>query len=463
MALGAYLCFLAAAVAYVNADWRRGWFVVPLCGAIQDPVRKLTPDVPVAISFAVVGIFALILLRARDEMLEDVRDFVRRFPSVYTATFIFLLALGIAAFNGLFTYGFDKWKVPVLSFATYMAPMVAILFGYTWLRREEQIYRLFEWYSIITSVALVGTVLEYLRVDSRLLGMVGFEGDFIRHLPGIQIRLLSGFYRSPDIMAWHAATLTTIGIAMSLRFGLDKRALIWSATAGWGFLNCMIAGRRKAVYYVMVFSAMFLWRYMRRVKSGQVFAMIGVAAVLGLVVQNLAEGSQTSVYATTAMASQEELATRFEGGVMETFRQFGYLGAGLGTATQGVRHLIGTDLNIGWQEGGLGKLAMEVGLPGIIALLALGLALTKLLMTLTRIPDVEGSSQFLRVTLFALVVANGANFIASAQAYSDAVLSLMAGFFVGCLFAAAALDERLPAKQPAVAVTTQPLTAPVTA
>lgn len=463
MALALYICFLAAASAYASNDWRKGWYVIPLCAVLQDPVRKLTPNVPVTISFAVVGVFGIVLLGARDEMLDDVRDFVRRFPSLYTATFVFLLALVIAAFNGLFTYGFDKWKVPLLSFATYVAPLVAILFGYTWLRREEMLYRFFRWYAALTSVALIGTVLEYVRVDSRVLGMVGFEGDFIRHLPGIQIRLLSGFYRSPDIMAWHASTLVVIGMAMALRSGLDKQALIWSAAAGWGFFNCMIAGRRKAIYYVLVFVAAFLWRYLRRVKSGQLFAMIGVGLVIGLVVRNLAEGEQTSIYATTAIASQEELTSRIEGGVMETFRQFGYLGAGLGTATQGVRHLLGTDINIGWQEGGLGKLAIEVGLPGIIALLFLGYVVFKLLMTLTRIPDVEGSSQFLRVLLFALVVANGANFIASAQAYSDAVLSLMAGFFVGCLFAAAALDERLPAKPAAAPLSSPPLNSPARA
>jgi hypothetical protein len=66
----------------------------------------------------------------------------------------------------------------------------------------------------------------------------------------------------------------------------------------------------------------------------------------------------------------------------------------------------------------------------------------RLLLILTSIGDVPGSSQFLRAMLFALVAANIANFIASAQAYTDAVLALTAGFLVGGLFAAAALDER---------------------
>jgi hypothetical protein len=462
-ALAIYMVFFAAACAYAGVDWRRAWFFVPLCGVLQDPVRKLTPNTPVAVSFAVVGLFAVILFSARDDIAAHLRDFVRRFPNLYSATFFFLLMLIVAAFNGLFTYGFDKWKVPLLSFTTYVAPLVAILFGYTWLQREEMLYRFWAWYSVLTSVALIGTVLEHLRVRWAVLGMVGYEGDILRYMPGIQIRLLSGFYRSPDIMAWHAATLAVIGISMALRQGLDKGALLWSAAAGWGFFNCMIAGRRKAIYYVLVFVAVFLWRYLRRVRAGQLFAMVGVAIVMWLVVRNIALGDQTSVYAETAIASSGEIAGRLEGGVMETFRQFGYLGAGLGTATQGVRHLLGSDLNIGWQEGGLGKLAMEVGLPGMIALLAIAATLTRLLLLLTRLPDVEGSSQFIRAMLFALVAANAANFIASAQAYSDAILALLTGFFVGCLFATAALDERLVALQAATPAPPQQLTSPAPA
>jgi hypothetical protein len=385
------------------------------------------------------------IFRARDEILADLGDFVRRFPTLYTASFVFLLMLVIAAFNGLFTYGFDKWKVPLLSFVTYIAPLTAVLFGYTWLRREEMLYRFFRWYAVLTSVALIGTVLEHMRVESRLLGMVGFAGDFIRYMPGIQIRLLSGFYRSPDIMAWHAATLASIGIAMALRAGLTKQAILWSGAAGWGLYTCLIAGRRKAVYYILVFVATFLWRYLRRVQAGQLFGMIGVGIIMAFVVRTILAGEQTSVYAETAMATQEELTSRIEGGIFETFQQFGYLGAGLGTATQGVRHLLGTDLNVGWQEGGLGKLAIEVGLPGIVALIAILATLARILLTLTGIPDVEGSSQFVRAMLFALVIANMAFFVASAQAYSDAILALMTGFFAGCLFATARLDELLAA------------------
>lgn len=458
MALALYLAFLGAACAYALVDWRRGWLLVVICGVLQDPVRKLSAGTPVWISFAVVALYATILFSARHDMAAFLRDFSRRFANVYTAIFVFILLLLISALNGLITYGFDKWKAPAVSLFTYLVPLVAVGLGYAWLNREEWMFRFFHLYAAITSVALIGTALEYMRVQSRIVGMVAFEGDYIRHLPGIQIRLLSGIYRSPDVMAWHAAMLTSIAIALALRGGFGRPMLLWGGVASWGFFNCMIAGRRKAIYFVVVFALSFLWRYVRRIQNRQVLAMLGVLLLLAGVVRYFASGQETSIYARGALASRAEVAQRLEGGALETFRQVGLMGAGLGTATQGVHHILGAK-DLGWQEGGLGKLAVEVGLPGIIALAVIAWMITRLLLLLTRIGDVPGSSQFVRAMLFGLAAANGTGFMASAQAYSDAVLALTSGFLVGCLFATAALDERLPAEakewsgglQPAVA------------
>ena len=54
---------------------------------------------------------------------------------------------------------------------------------------------------------------------------------------------------------------------------------------------------------------------------------------------------------------------RLEGGLSGTVEQAGIMGAGLGTATQGVYHVLREDTGttLGWQEGGLGKLAIELG------------------------------------------------------------------------------------------------------
>lgn len=444
MITASFLALLGLAVTVSLTDWRRGWILAVICGVVQDPVRKLTPGMPVALSLSVVVVYMTILVAISERIQRGAREFGRRFPALTSRFGILFFFLLLAAANGLITFGVSSWKAPLLSLFIYLAPIPAVLLGFLYLEREDMLYAFFRFYTLLTSAVLIGSLFEYLRFDWRALGMVLQEGDYIRHLPGIQIRMISGFYRAPDIMAWHAATMTSIAIGMIVRRGIGRNAWPWMAAAGWGFFNCMISGRRKAIYYVAVFALALLWRYMSRLKPAQVAAVAAAGLVLAGVIHRMSSNEKTSVYAKGALTTQEEVTERLSGGVLDTFEQFGIMGAGLGTATQGAHYLVADAQagKLGWQEGGLGKLAVELGLPGLIAVALLAWVLVRVLLRITKVPDFPESSQLSRVILFALLVANVANFMASAQAYSDPVIVLITAFFAGCLFATTTLDER---------------------
>jgi hypothetical protein len=451
MILPLYLLLLAGACVVASNNWRRGWLLLPVFAILQDPVRKMTAGTPVVLSFSIMAIYAAVLFSARATLAAHLRELNRRFPALFTAISLLALFIVLGTVNGFFTFGAEHWRVPLLSLGLYVAPLPAVIVGYAFLQREEDLYRFFRLYAVITSIALIGTLLEYWRVKVPGLGIVALPFDYYRHFFGIQVRLLSGFYRAPDIMAWHAAMLTSIGLVMTLRPGSNR--LIWMGVAGWGFLNCLLSGRRKATYFVLSFAAVMVWRYFRRLQAKQVLAVIAAIILVGLIVQNVAAGRESNVYVRGAKTSRAEILFRLGGGVIETFRQFGLLGAGLGAATQGTRHLPGGTKAVGWQEGGLGKLAVELGLPGLLAVVLFAVILMRLLLRLTAIGDVPGSTQFTRVALFSFFVANATGFMASAQAYTDGMLALTTAFLAGCLLATAALDERLtaPETQPALA------------
>jgi hypothetical protein len=347
----------------------------------------------------------------------------------------------------------------MISLFIYLAPLPAVLIGYLYIDREETLYRFLAFYSIVTSAALIGTVLEYLRFDWRVLGMVHQTGDYLRYLPGMEIRMLSGFYRGPDIMAWHAATLACIGIAMVVRAGIQRSALWWSMVASWGCFNAIISGRRKAIYFIAVFAAVFLWRYFRQLKTQHVVGFVVAAMAIAFVVHEVSSHEESSVYTRAALTTQREVTDRLEGGLFDTIQQFGYLGAGLGVATQGAYHVTDDAANMvsGWQEGGLGKLAVELGVPGLLAVAFLVWRVFFTMNRIARFPDLPGTSQLARAMLFAMIIANIANFAASAQAYSDPVLTLLTAFFAGCLFATSKLDEQQPAPAPEAAPQRPPL------
>jgi hypothetical protein len=215
---------------------------------------------------------------------------------------------------------------------------------------------------------------------------------------------------------------------------------------------------------IAVFTITFLWRYFRKLTTAQVVSFGLVGVLMLLVAAKVSQNEESSVYTKAAYTTQEELWGRLEGGLSETVAQAGIMGAGLGTATQGVYHVLRTDTSttLGWQEGGLGKLAIELGVPGLLAIAVLGVIMLLTMLKISAHPDVAGSSQLARAALFAIIAANVVEFIVSAQAYSDPVLTLLTAFFVGCMFATAALDERLAEAEAAVKETTGPRKTPLT-
>lgn len=453
-----FISLLVFTMAVSLVDWRTGWMMAVFCGILQDPARKLTPGTPVVMTLSIVFVYVIIVFVRQQSLKAHFADMTRRFTMLSAPGMALMIALFVAAVNGLFTFGMGLWKVPALSLFLYIVPLPAVVLGYMYPQREEQIIKFLSFYAIVTAIALIGTPLEYFNVQSPALGMVALPEGYIRYLQGLEIRVLSGFYRAPDIMGTHAAMATAIGISMAVRSSL-KKAWPWILLAGWGFLACMLSGRRKAIYMVAVFALAFFWRYLRRLNVTQVvvFGLLAIAMVV--VIQKMKSDELANVYVEGAVATRSEMFGRLEGGAVETVAQFGFFGAGLGTATQGVRHLTGNDVNVGWQEGGLGKLAMELGVPGLLAALLAAFALFSLLLKITRFPDEPASSQLVRATLFGLVVAHAINFAVSSQTYSDAALTLLAAFLLGNLLATSALEER----QAEQVVALHPLTSRATA
>lgn len=437
-----FLAFLLLSASIALIDWRRGWYFAILCGVLQDPVRKLTPGSPVVMTFSMVLIYVLVLIAGQASLRRGLRDLGQRMSGLYLSGLLLAVALSLAAVNGLMTFGLEYWKIPALSLVIYVLPLPAAILGYVSFGDDRQVTRLLTFYAAITTIALIGVPLEYNGVTWRALGLVGLTPTTIRYLPGLEIRMLSGFYRAPDVMGWHAAMLTIIGVTMALRAKVLSRAWPWMLITGWGFFNCILSGRRKAVYMVAVFAVAFVWRYARRLTATQIVSFASIGLVVAFVLHNLASSQQADVYVRGTVTTSDEIFARLEGGFTGTIEQTGLMGAGLGTATQGMYHLATKSLSaFGWQEGGLGKLTVELGVPGLLAVAILLFACLRVMLAITRAPDEEGTSQLLRVALFAIAAANFVNFLVSAQAYSDPLLTLLTAYLVGALLGTATLND----------------------
>jgi hypothetical protein len=199
-----------------------------------------------------------------------------------------------------------------------------------------------------------------------------------------------------------------------------------------------------------------------------VMAFIGYVGIVGFVSPDLVQDSYTK-------NMKVENAQRFEGYALRgqsvfvdlprrvnvagwqplawSVETFGWLGAGLGSGSQGTNEIVEAHNIDRWAaEGGLGKMAMELGIPGILVALwlvrALGHHLHEELAPLATRSPKHARMAF---GLLAFLLANVATFSVATQAYSDLFVLLILGWCLGFLFAMPVLAARESVQQQAAA------------
>ena len=417
-------------------NWRAGLFLVVLVGALQDPVRKLEPGAPsyfVLSALPVVGATLAGLAVERVSLFTQLR---RIAPRLYTAMGWLLAAL-VLAFIVVLQHGLGAWKLGAVGFLAYGSPLIAIAIGLVWAGDPGEVQRLMRFYCVVTAVMLIGTVLEKREIwtDWPALGTSTMGFEWVRHRPGAVIKLVAGFYRSPDTMGWHAATMVMLclSIASRQRFG---RAWPWLLLAAWGGLCLFLGGRRKTimmpVVWILVMSLGSIVRGRLRLSLFWVLA----AAVGGAILVGKGISQEGDEYLEYAASAPGELMARVEGqslqGTWGTLQQSGFLGLGLGTATQGRQHL-NLELPRAWQEDGVSKIMVELGVPGFILFAVFALTLLREIYATVRAPHLADDR--LSLALVGLVVANACSFIISHQIYGDFVISFLTAFFIGVVLA----------------------------
>ena len=93
MLAGVFVSFVVLGGAVATRNWRHGLFMFLLVGALQDPVRKLTPGTPVLFVLSGLPIWMGAFLGGLG--LGDIRlaSFAEESPRLAAATKIFLLSL----------------------------------------------------------------------------------------------------------------------------------------------------------------------------------------------------------------------------------------------------------------------------------------------------------------------------------------------------------------------------------
>ncbi len=353
-------------------NWRQGLYMGIFLDVLRDPVRKLTSGEPAWMTQVMVPVWAAIFVGCMIQETGVARDLRRFFPGVRKGVLVLCASLLPGLVMSMLLYQ-NGWLVAAIGGVSYLGPLAGLLIGACLANEKRDVFRFLRLYIIVNSLAFVGSPAEYFRLD--WVGLGGMAGvEWIRHIPGVQVRMISGFFRSPDIAGFHAANVMVLAALLAIpKFRSDKVRPLWLVLAAWAMSVVFLAGRRKMLAIPLVFLFVFVGvnAIRRQRNAGRSISFLLMAViVLGVGVTYVLSGDteldqHTAYYSTILGDAIPKLYDSSFGQSIETVRQSGILGSGLGVASQGAQYT-GIDRRGVWQEDGTSRLFKELGVVGVI-------------------------------------------------------------------------------------------------
>lgn len=461
--LALLLLLVACALAFIN--WRYSLVLCVLTAILQDPLRKIAPGQPVYFVVFVGAVFAAAWLGAFASKIRLAPNSIVGWrQNVGTPFNLFVLLAGFQAIHSLAVY--QNPTMTAIGVLSYFAPIPAVVFAYQFAMNQgmKGVRGWMKFYVVIGIVALSTVILESVGVNWPILGEVG-EGVWISG-QGEYYKGNSGIFRAAEIAGWHGATVACFAFIAfrGRRLSLPKLFLLICLIIFLFYVGAL-TGRRKMIIAISIFIFAYislnLWFNSGQGKLAVLAAILGVVtyiAVAGWVGHGPgelrerssqlgdAEGTGFTRYSARAETVFADVPIRLRSMGLRPIEwaidSHGWLGGGLGIGSQGAQHFNG--VGSGAAESGLGKLTVELGVPGLLLafwlILAIGRYIWRMLGILTRESKAHANFAF---GLVAFLVANAATFSIATQAYGDIFVLLSLGLTLGFLFAQLGLARKL--------------------
>ncbi len=440
-------------------DWKKGLFLIIPIALIQDPLRKLTPDQPVFFVILVGIVFGASVAGGVLRRIPIKLNPIPRWTKEMRApTLLFLFVLLMQALIALVLYG--NPMLPAIGMLFYLSPGLALIMGYHFAARKglTGLERWLKIYLILSLFFLASVYLQYAGLDWPVLGEVG--AGVIIYDQGTTLTAHSGLFRSSEIAAWHAATaasfLFLIATERRITFG---RLVFFGLLAAFLVSIGILTGRRKMLVQISIFLfayfGIFLLLAKHRGRLAAAVLLMGLLAFLsavGLLGPDIGDSEYRKerylLYVDRGRSVVDDIPERFTNlglaPVQWALNRYGLLGAGLGTGSQGAQYFGGGgEVFGGAAEGGLGKLTMELGIPGLMIAGWLIFRLFRLLWQGMR-AVANSSDRHSRMSYgcMAFLVSNIAAFVVATQAFGDLFIQIFLGMTVGFLLAMPEIAER---------------------
>ncbi len=436
----------------VQTHWRIGVFFIIAAGFLQDPFRKLVPGEPVAIS-ATVGVVMLYvwsmgLGRFRRE--AQTMSIERHYPSLVRAA---LLYGGLVVFQAVLTIvNFNSFILAGIGLISYLGPLPAVMVGWWFCRAERDLLQLALAYVAFALVVAGSVWLSWSGAEWDLFRQVGEalvfytdQGEHATH---------SGFMRVAEFAGWHMAVAACVVIVLATRRVTLARIAMGLLGLAALIFAIYLTGRRKGLAMIGLFVGIFiiLLQFVRTKEARKTsMALLGLGAMVFSMLFYVREDAAGSVafqsYGERGGSVFEDALERFYslgiGSVGSAIGWVGFLGVGAGVVSQGGQHFSTIEGLGGAAEGGLGKIIVELGIPGLIFL---AWAMTVFVATVRRVfKQAERSrapAATLAVALTAFLLTNLILFVTASQVFGDPFVLILMGMAVGALLATPRLLRR---------------------
>jgi len=421
-------------IAFLN--WRVGLLLVILLASVQDPLRKLVPGTPGFMALMTAPVFLCAVLGSMATVRAWWMDFAKSCPKVsMPLTLLMILSTPAAMISA--TYGEGSWMLTVLGALSYSIIFLAVIFGFHFARRGIDVRLLLSAYCLVHGVMLTGSYLEYFGLFDHwvILSDDAFGHQWVRYQQGYIVTFIAGFYRSGDVMGWHAAAVACLSTALAVSTA-DRKRWFWLALSIMAVGALLMCGRRKMVFMLPVFLFALGWMQVQVRKPGRLlslamFLSVPVIALASISDQLSDDLTAIRYYKDTASQSFDSLHTHGFSTVIGTIKQAGFLGSGLGTATPGSHHLK-VERPRTWQESGTSRVVVELGVPGAIGLMLVMLGIVVSCWRVVRKSLAERSPLApYASSLLAFFVANVASLTVSGQILADPFIACWLGVLVG--------------------------------
>lgn len=446
-------------------DWRLGLYACVVAALVQDPLRKLVPEEPVYLTLLAPLVLGLAVANALTRGMNLKPRQIVGWSHGLGAPFAFLMAwILVQSLHSLLVFG--NPLVTAVGLATYLAPIPALVVSYRFALTTgaKGVQGWLRFYLVLVGLALLTVVVEYAGLESDLFGQIG-EDMRIYDLGSVLIGK-TGIFRSTEVAAWHATAAACFAFIVLTSPRLNNRRVALAVAIAAAMIGiAVLTGRRKSIIAVAGFATtyLFLFSILSRNFHSWLLGFLAVAATLFLVVGGLLQdegevgGGQVAEYQlflergrTVFGEAPERLVSMSLGQAEWATRVTGLLGAGVGVATSGARHVgkVGAELG-GVGEGGVGKVMAELGVPGLLLIAWFMFALSRLIWRNLKFTAGRSPQVFrLSAGLVAFLVANGMIFTVNTQIFSDLFILIVFGLALGFLLATPVLAARAAGAAP---------------